>query len=100
MLPLVSDKFTSLGELRSVPRLLHETSLPFQGPRAGNSALFEAAIDELRFKQAEKNKSSLKKNAYSVHERERRWELDGLEKSCWNASKTRFGHLFPDHINI
>ncbi|GIY35377.1 hypothetical protein CDAR_446101 [Caerostris darwini] len=59
------------GELDSVPRLLHETSLPFQGPRAGNSAFFEAGIDELRFMQAEKNMSSLKKNACSVHEREK-----------------------------
>ncbi|GIY85508.1 hypothetical protein CDAR_201871 [Caerostris darwini] len=68
------------GELRSASRLLHETSLPFQDPRVGNSALFEAGIDELRFMQAEKHMSSLKKNAYSVHERNRRWKLKRLGK--------------------
>ncbi|GIY35380.1 hypothetical protein CDAR_446131 [Caerostris darwini] len=68
------------GELRSVPPLLHETSLPFQSPRAGNSALFEAGIDESRFMQAEKNIGSLKKNAYSVHERERRRRLKRFGK--------------------
>ncbi|GIX75004.1 hypothetical protein CEXT_783351 [Caerostris extrusa] len=68
MLPLVSDNFTFLGELRSVPRLLQETSLPFQGPGAGNSALFEAGIERIEIYAG--RKEQFKKNAYSVYERE------------------------------
>ncbi|GIY35381.1 hypothetical protein CDAR_446141 [Caerostris darwini] len=89
MLPLVSDNFTSLGELRSIPRLLHETSLPFQGLRAGNSAPFEAGIDELRFMQAEKN-IGLKRTSIP-RTRERRWKL----KPCAKGNKK--GEMSSQH---
>ncbi|GIY35378.1 hypothetical protein CDAR_446111 [Caerostris darwini] len=98
MLPLVSDNFTSLGGIAfgSTPITRHDYY-----PRAGNSALFEAGIDEPRFMQAEKDMSSLKKNAYSVHEREK------VEvKTAWKRLYLRFLALayvpekFVDHFTI
>ncbi|GIY40607.1 hypothetical protein CEXT_501571 [Caerostris extrusa] len=72
MLPLVSDNFTSLGELRSVPRLLHDTSLPFQGPGAGNSALFEAGIERIDIYAGRKEQF---KKERLFRARERGWKL-------------------------